>query len=133
MCICCCPSRKSLLVYAIIISALAFIYGIIGITQFASKTEEYKALKERIDLYDSIKDMVQNYRNLDYYEGYYYTTNVALSTLDTESMIKINSLTVDDFENNNYSLIKGLKAIENILGTILLIFPIIFLAAEVVY
>lgn len=134
MCICCCPSRKSLLIYAIIVSVLAFIFGIVGITQFASKTEVYKALKERIDLYDSLKYLLQNNRNLDYYDdNYYYTTNVVLSALDAESMTKINSLTAEDFESNNYSLIKRLKGIENGLGTILLIFPIIFLAAEVVY
>ena len=48
MCFCCCPTRKSILIYAIVISTLAFIYGIITIANFGSSTKIYKIFKETI-------------------------------------------------------------------------------------
>ena len=48
MCFCCCPTRKSILIYAIVISTIAFIYGIIAIANFGSSTDIYKILIEKI-------------------------------------------------------------------------------------
>lgn len=132
MCICCCLSRKSLLIYAIVISIISFIYGIAAISQFASKTEVYKYLIERIELYEKNKDLYQDSRRLDsYYDR--YNDNIGMHVLNSESLLKIYQLSSDDFENNPYGLIKRLKGLENGLGTILFIFPIIFLAAEIAY
>ena len=48
MCLCCCVSRKSIIIYAIVISAIAFIYGIVAIAEFGSSTDIYKALIEKL-------------------------------------------------------------------------------------
>lgn len=48
-------------------------------------------------------------------------------------MDKIWSLTYKDLQEKKYDLIKRLKGIENGLGIILFIFPLIFLVAEIVY
>ena len=48
MCFCCCVTRKSILIYAIVISSFAFIYGIVAISKFGSSTEIYKALINKL-------------------------------------------------------------------------------------
>ena len=52
MCLCCCTTRKSILIYAVVISSFAFIYGIIAIANFGSSTDIYKALIEKLDYLD---------------------------------------------------------------------------------
>ena len=49
MCFCCCTTRKAVLIYAIVITSIAFIYGIIAIANFGSSTDIYKALIERLE------------------------------------------------------------------------------------
>lgn len=129
MCICCCITRKSLLIYALVVSSIAFIYGIITISQFGSNSDVYKALKEKIDYYDENKESHTYIRRLEgsYYDSYDYDQN------DYRALLKISSLTAYDFENNPYNVIKSLKGIENGLGVILFVFSIIFLAAEITY
>ena len=61
MCICCCETRKSLLISAIIISILSIIYGIITVSQFGHKSLVYKYLKAKLDSYDAIKDTLSLY------------------------------------------------------------------------
>ena len=135
MCICCCPTRKSLLIYAIVVSTLTFIYGIITVAEFASSTDIYKYLKAHLDAYEETKD--GNPTNLydliyKYIDQKDFSGNT-LSSTDMISIVRINTLTPQDYEKNNYGVLKSLKGIENGLGVVLFIFSIIFLGAEIVY
>ena len=49
MCLCCCNTRKSILIFAIIISTLAFIYGIVALAEFGSNIDIYEYLINKID------------------------------------------------------------------------------------
>ncbi len=164
MCFCCCATRKPILIYAIVISSFAFIYGIITISKFGSKTDIYKALISRIkelenepdtpstkynnvysngntynDYYYKIKNNNTRRINNDddylypYYNNYYTNSKFAEKILNSESYLQILSLTKDDINNNGYGFIKRLKGIENGLGTILFIFPLLFLIIEIVF
>ena len=53
MCICCCPTRKPLLIYAIVITGLTFIFGIITVALFGSSTDVHKFF---VDVIDAIED-----------------------------------------------------------------------------
>ena len=126
----CCISRKSIIIYSIVITIIAFIYGIIAISEFGSKTEIYKYLVDRIEYLEEHKTS----RRLQY--PYYYNNynyDYAKLILDSASKAKIDSLTMDILKENGYGLIKSLKGIENGLGVLLFVFTIIFLAAEIVY
>ena len=152
MCFCCCDTRKGILIYSIVISTFAFIYGIIVIAEFGSKTDVYEALIKKIEYLEAKGDTNTNSDDFwRYYFGYYskrklpfynypygYYSNdeayeYAKNVLDIESMDKISSLTYKDLQEKKYDLIKRLKGIENGLGIILFIFPLIFLVAEIVY
>ena len=127
MCICCCPSRKSLLIYAIVVTTITVIYGIMTISQFGSNTHVYKVLKEKIEVYNTIKSLSNSYaRSLD-------DRDIAYSIQDAESIYKINRLQAQDFEKTSYNLIPKLKGIENGAGVVLFVLSILFLVAEIVY
>ena len=127
MCICCCTSRKSLLIYAIVVTTITVIYGIVTISQFGSNTEVYKVLKARIELYNTLKSLLTFYtRSLD-------DRDIAYSIQDAESIYKINHLQAKDFEKTSYNLITKLKGIENGAGVFLFVLSIIFLVAEIIY
>ena len=152
MCFCCCATRKSILIYAIVISSFAFIYGIITISKFGSKTDIYTFLIARIkelenepdtpstiynnvysngnsynDYYYKIKNNnTRRINNDDYYDDYYADYYI-------DSYSKIMSLTKYVIDNSGYDFIIRLKGIENGLGTILFIFPLLFLIIEIVF
>ena len=182
MCFCCCVSRKSIIIYAIVISVIAFIYGIVAIAEFGSSTDIYKALIEKLkeieeeDKYstsktssttknnnyydDYVEDFVDNFNNYynsnsnsksnsnNNYKGYNskndydndynylyanpYNSKVVKSILDSASYAKI-QLLGNSVNPNDYNLIKSLKGIENGMGVILFIFPVIFLIMEIVF
>ena len=121
MCICCCLTRKSLLIYAIIISSIAFIYGIVAISQFGSKTDENKSIKLILDYCSSSGN---SYRRIE---------NINPSLLSSWNMKSNNEKRKLELCDGSYGILKNLKGIENGLGTILFIFPIIFLVAEIIY
>ena len=139
MCFCCCHSRKSILTSMIVISVIAFIYGIVAISYFASKTDVYKALMEKLESIESSKSTSSNsgdyLRRLptpqdDYtYKTYY--GKAAQKFMDQLSLNEIYKL--DTSETYNYSVLKSLKSIEGSLGVVLFIFPIIFLVIEIVF
>ena len=167
MCLCCCVTRKSVLIYLIVISVFAFIYGIVAISKFGSSTDIYKTLVEKLkqleqenqsstsssskstnDFYNDFKDYYNSNSNSNYnnYKNYYnyddeysvlngniYNSKVVKAVLDSASYAKIQQLTPNDLAGNSYKLIMSLKDIENGLGTILFIFPIIFLIIEIVF
>lgn len=165
MCFCCCVTRKAILIYAIVISSFAFIYGIAAIAKFGSSTKIYKVLVNRLKElekenqysydYDNFDDYYNNnnYNNYNY-NGYYktkgnrrnsnkdndyypyvnsYNIEFAKEILDSESYFKIKSLKSRDLNQKSYGLIKSLKGIENGLGVILFIFPLIFLITEIIF
>ena len=102
MCFCCCITRKSIIIYLIVINIIAFIYGIIAISEFGSKTEIYKYLVDRIEYLEEHKTS----RRLQYYPGYYnnYNYDYAKLILDLASKDKIDSLTMDILEEKGYGL-----------------------------
>lgn len=139
MCFCCCLSRKSILIYLIVVTSLAFIYGIITIAQFGSSTDVYDYLIDKIDRLEASGSSsssgyprIRNRRMQTYPYGTSYS-QIYKDIVDAESVVKINSLTYDDLESNGYSMIKSLKGIENGLGVILFIFPILFLGTEITF
>ena len=73
MCFCCCITRKSILIYAIVICSFAFIYGIVAISKFGSSTDIYKFLIEKIkDLESSPASLsTESNGNNNYYNNYY--------------------------------------------------------------
>ena len=153
MCFCCCTTRKSILIYAIVISSFAFIYGIVAISKFGSNTEIYQKLIDKLNELESnsstTSDYYSRYNNhFDYktknnrrttqYDDYnnlnhYYNQKVAKAILDSASYSRIQSLTQANIKKGDYSLIKSLKGIENGLGVILFIFPLIFLILEIIF
>ena len=153
MCFCCCATRKPILIYAIVISSFAFIYGIITISKFGSKTDIYKALISRIKELENEPDTPSTiynnvYSNGNSYNDYYYkikNNNTRRINNDDDyyddyyadyyidSYSKIMSLTKYVIDNSAYDFIIRLKGIENGLGTILFIFPLLFLIIEIVF
>ena len=167
MCFCCCTTRKSILIYAIVISSFAFIYGIVAISKFGSNTEIYKVLISTLKALETQKDSYSDYKssNSDYNSGYnsyynsysnnykirtkknrriaydddYYYYNIYGNSKYTEAILNsasysiIKSLTPSDIKTKKYGLIKSLKGIENGLGVVLFIFPIIFLGIEILF
>ena len=131
MCICCCETRKSLLISAIIISILSIIYGIITVSQFGHKSFVYKYLKAKLDSYDAIKDTLSPYDYPDYriLESYDFSS---LSYEDLSSIDKIEMLDYDDLKFS-HNILNKLKGIENGLGVVLLVFSFLFLAGEIVF
>jgi hypothetical protein len=139
MCFCCCTTRKSILIYLIVVSSFAFIYGIIAIAEFGSSTDIYDYLIKTLDRLEN-QGSSGSSRRLYCYPGDYgypycnsYDYDLAKSILDTASVAQIDQLTYEDISGKSYGLVKSLKGIENGLGVILFIFPIIFLAAEIVF
>ena len=138
MCLCCCITRKFLLIYGIVTSAFAFIYRIVAISKFGSRTEIYKILVEYLkelekenqystssttknnnnyieDYYDYFYNSnSNNNKNDDYYSSVYgnnYNSKVVKAILDSASYAQIKSLTPNDLQQSSYNLIKSLKGI----------------------
>ena len=142
MCFCCCTTRKGNLIYAIVISAIAFIYGIVVMAEFGSKTDIYYYLILAIDYIEENGSNLSgngyqrifsipgiNTRRSTAEEAYEYSKEI----LDNESMNRINSFTYDYLKTQSYGLVKSLKGIENGLGVILFVFALLFLVAAIVF
>ena len=122
MCICCCFTRKSLLIYGIVLTSVAFIYGIVAISQFGSNTDEYNTIKTALDACDAISGYISRRlenKDLPPLTAKYLETNTEKRKLY--------------LCDGSYGVLKSLKGIENGLGTVLFIFPLLFLIAEIVY
>ena len=126
MCICCCTSRKALLIYAIVVTTITVGYGIFSVANFGSNTVVYKVLKAQIEVYDALKSLYSYIRLLD-------DEDIAYSIQDAISIGRIYRLTSLDFETTNYKLIPILKGIENGAGVAIFALSIIFLVAEIIY
>ena len=140
MCICCCVTRKALLIYAIVITTLTVIYGIYTVAFFGSSTDIYKYLVDYLDAYDKAKEdpsfsvasLISNYLIFTNRAANGYTGDV-LSVTDVLSYTRISNLNMIEIEKTNYKLIKMLKGFDNGLGLVLFILSILFLAAEIFY
>ena len=141
MCYCCCISRKGITIYMMVISIIAFIYGIVAMSYFGSSTKIYKAFKKKLDSMESSRGSSEyDYLRRLYPYGYPYSTTTAYNSeyqelakdiLDSISLEYINNL--NSTKSQSTSVIGNLKAIENALGVILFVFPIIFFVAEIVF
>ena len=115
MCFCCCETRKTILIYAIVISSFAFIYGIAALSQFGSKTDIYKALIAKIKVLESspysVLDMDYDYTNNDndyyHYNSYYKKKNN--STRRISNNYDYNALNI--YSNDYYTNTKYAKEI----------------------
>ena len=116
MCICCCKTRKSLLIYMMVISLIAAIYGIIVLTQFASNTNAYDKFIKRVEYLEDHKDT----------EAGDVGDNATIEQA-------INAMGYDNIKDRSYNFVKSLKGIEMGMGIVLFIFPIIFLIVEIVF
>lgn len=133
MCFCCCTTRKSILIYLIIITSVAFIYGIVALSQFGSSSDIYDRLIKRLEeLESSPSTRNSGYRRMQIYPGY-YPNYIDSLTGDAKSISIIDDLKKEDLEGKGYGMIKSLKGIENGLGVLIFVFTIIFLGAEIVY
>ena len=128
MCICCCTTRKILIIYGIAISGIAFIYEIIVIYNFASITNNYKILMKEFELYETFKELDVN--NLEFYYDIY---DYYLPNGDIKKFFDRYDSDYTYVETYTYRLLKKLKGIENGFVIPFFIFTIIFLTAEIVY
>lgn len=137
MCLCCCDTRKSILIYLIVSTSLAFIYGIVALSQFGSNTDIYEFLIIKLEALEKAKDLLNSYsRRMQYYPYTYtnpYSQTIKDLDLDKESLEEINKISLDDIEKKSYGMVKRLKGIENGLGVLIFVFTLIFLGAEITY
>ena len=127
MCICCCTSRKALLIYAIVITAITVSYGIFSVANFGSSTYVYKYLKARIDGFEGrIASYTSFINSLN-------EDNIAYSVQDAISVTRITNLNYIELQTKSHNFIPLLKGIENGAGIVLFVLSILFLVAEIVY
>jgi len=147
MCYSCCPTRKGIIIYMMVVSIFAFIYGIVAISYFGSSTDIYKYFKNKLDDLDKSSSSRSSgssnsgstYTDYDTYPYNYNkpigynkeTEKWAKAVLDTVSKGYIDEL--NSTSSYSTSVIGNLKSIENGLGVVLFIFPIIFLVIEIVF
>jgi len=133
-----------------VVSIFAFIYGIIAISYFGSSTDIYKYFKEKLDNLEksgSSSSSGSSYSGSTYTGNsgtypYNYNYNYPIGyNKETEKWAKavldtISKGYIDDLNSTSgysTSVIGNLKSIENGLGVVLFIFPIIFLVVEIVF
>lgn len=148
MCYCCCPTRKGIIIYMMVVSIFAFIYGIVAISYFGSSTDIYKYFKEKLDALkksgssSSSGSSYSGSTSTGYSGSYSYNYNYPIGyNKETEKWAKavldtISKGYIDDLNSTSgysTSVIGNLKSIENGLGVVLFIFPIIFLVVEIVF
>ena len=133
MCICCCLTRKILIIYGIAISGIAFIYEIIVISNFASRTKNYKILKKEFEVYEVEASYDPNLDYIDLYYIYYEIYKLDLPYGEIEEFFDKYNSDYEYIEKYHYGMIKKLKGIENGFVIPFFIFTIIFLGAEIVY
>ena len=126
MCICCCTSRKALLIYAIVITAITVSYGIFSVANFGSSTYVYKFLKATIDGYGGRISLISFINSLN-------EDNIAYSVQDAISVNRIANLDYIQLQTKSHNFIPLLKGIENGAGIVLFVLSILFLVAEIVY
>ena len=126
-CFCCCQTRFSLVIYMLIITSLAFIFGIVVVSTFGSNTDIYNYLMKVHELDQAEKGQISaNPKDLE----------KELEKLRTESVKEIfssNTAKLGICTEENYEKIKSLKGIELGLGSVLFSFSGIFLGVEILF
>ena len=128
MCICCCSTRKVLIIYGIVITVVAFIYEIAVMSNFGSRTKYFKILMKEFEFYKAI-----NAPNPDIMGIYLDIYNFYLPYGDVQEFYEKYKLNYYYLETDNYGLSKKLKGLEYGFVIPFFIFTIIFLAAEIAY
>ena len=87
-CFCCCETRKSILIYIIVVSVIAFIYGIVAMSNFGSNTTLYKNLISKIKTLE-MSPLTSDTYDDDYYrrtyDNYPYNNNYDYNNYQTSS------------------------------------------------
>ena len=133
MCICCCPDRKSLLIYAIVVTGATFIFGIITVALFGSSSTVHEYLVEIIDLAEEFKDDPLGLYKFAAASSALAIGDYTMSLQDEISMEKILKIDYKYLKNKQYGVIKSLKGIDDSFGVILFIFSLLLLGTEIYY
>ena len=133
MCICCCPDRKSLLIYAIVVTGVTFIFGIITVALFGSSSNVHEYLVEIIDLAEELKDYPYDLFDISASTLAFATADFSMSSQDAKSMSFISTIRYSYLKNKQYGVIKSLKGIDDSFGVILFIISILLLGVEIYY
>ena len=133
MCFNCCITRKSILIYLIVMTSLAFIFGIVTISRFGSKTDIYKYVMARLEFLESIENCESTDSLTFNYGIIKLASRYNIRKIDIDSFSEINNYTCSDLEEDDFVWIKRLKGFENGLGVVLFVFSILFLAVEILF
>ena len=138
MCFCCCQTRFSLITYLIILSAIAFIYGIVTISNSGSNNKVYKVLVDRIKNLEKCKESC-SYNSLGYYSVSMQEINNAYQTGDYQNLFDqatlngINGMDYTFIKDKKTNLVKGLKGIDLGFGIVILIFIFCYIGAGILF
>ena len=133
MCICCCPNRKSLLIYAIVVTGVTFIFGIITVALFGSNSDVHEYLVIMIDYQEETKGISSIGINYPRNPISYDPEDFSMDSQDDKSMFAISGLSYQLLQNKEYGVIKSLKGIDDSFGVILFIISILLLGVEIYY
>ena len=133
MCFNCCITRKSILIYLIVMTSLAFIFGIVTISRFGSKTDIYKYVMARAEFLEKIENCEFTDSLTFNYGIIKLASRYNIRKIDIDSFSEINNYTCSDLEEDDFVWIKRLKGFENGLGVVLFVFSILFLAVEILF
>ena len=157
MCICCCKTRNLLILYKMIIIAIALVCGIYRIFALPSNSIIYKFFKEEIDRLDKSLDLPDTsssyYRILTFYDNSKikkilknqnlkekrkmeidddYFKN-SMSENDFLSLIRIMGIKKEDLKKHSYTIIQNLKGIEIGFEVLYFILNLFFIVFEIIY
>ena len=130
MCICCCPNRKSLLIYAIVVTGVTFIFGIITVALFGSNSDVHEYLVIMIDYQEETKGISSIGIDFPNNQISFDPEDFSMDSQDAKSMLAISALTYQFLQNKEYGVIKSLKGIDDSFGVILFIISILLLAHQ---
>ncbi len=130
MCICCCITRQSLLIYTIVISVIAIAYGAYAISNFGSDTTIYKMLISKIEELE--KENKQNSRILS---NEFRSLDDAQDILDNSNLSKkrIRELSYKDINNVETGFVKALYDVEHGAGIAIFVLSILYFVISIIY
>ena len=128
-CFCCCQTRFSLVIYMLITTSLAFIFGIVVISNFGSNTDVYKYATKEYEYEKATsngelaEELANELKNLQSKESVIAFRNQLLSKTINDAVCT----------EESHDKIKSLKGIELGLGSVLFSFSGIFLGVEILF
>ena len=114
-------------------TSLAFIFGIVTISRFGSKTDIYKYVMARSEFLEKIENCEFTDSLTFNYGIIKLASRYNIRKIDIDSFSEINNYTCSDLEEDDFVWIKRLKGFENGLGVVLFVFSILFLAVEILF